>query len=179
MSSKVASHTSIAGPHRGSYIADVIMGLLDDTGLTGLAGTALDWVWAFVMGDTNPDTKSQGYELTRNYMNNTFNPNVPDMDGVYYQSWAYRVTSAIGAGILTITWLPMLVVEGDNDVLVSVNSAKWGNYRGLIDGGFWGRIFGGGVSHLAAVGLLTAFSIGYDPPTHFVYVASDLKTRGY
>jgi triacylglycerol lipase len=179
LGSKVQSHTSIAGPHRGSYIADMIMGLLDATGLTSLAGTALDWVWSFVMGDVDPDTKSQGYELTRNFMINTFNPNVPNVSDVYYQSWAYRVTSAIGAGLLTITWLAMLPVEGDNDVLVSVTSAKWGNFRGVIDGGILGQIFGGGVSHLAAVGLLTAFSIGYDPADHFVSVVKELKTKGY
>jgi triacylglycerol lipase len=179
MGSMVASHTSIAGPHRGSCIADMIMGLLDDTGLTSLAGTALDWVWEFVMGDTNPDTESQGYELTRSYMNNTFNPNVPNVSSVYYQSWAYRVTSTIGAGLLTITWLAMLPVEGDNDCLVSVNSAKWGNFRGVIDGGFWGQLLGGGVSHLAAVGLLTPFSVGYDPSDHFVSVVSELKKKGY
>lgn len=179
MGSMVASHTSIAGPHRGSAIADMIMGLLDATSLTDLAGTALDWVWEFVMGDTDPDTKSQGYELTRDYMINTFNPNVPNVAGVYYQSWAYEVTSVIGAGILTITWIPMLAIEGANDVLVSVSSAKWGNFRGVIDGGFWGRLLGGGVSHLAAVGLLTAFSIGYDAPDHFVDVVSELKTMGY
>lgn len=179
MGSKVASHSSIAGPHRGSCIADMIMGLLDDTGLTSLAGTALDWVWAFIMGDTDPDTESQGYELTRPYMNDTFNPNVPNVAGVYYQSWAYQVTSVIGAGILTITWLAMLPVEGANDVLVSVNSAKWGNYRGVIDGGFWGRLLGGGVSHLAAVGLLTAFSVGYDPADHFVSIAGELKSKGF
>jgi len=179
MGSKVASHTSIAGPHRGSCIADMIMGLLDTTGLTSLAGTALDWVWEFVMGDTDPDTESQGYELTRDYMINTFNPNVPNVTGVYYQSWAYKVTSAIGAGILTITWLAMLPVEGANDVLVSVTSAKWGDFRGVIDGGFWGELFGGGVSHLAAVGLLTAFSIGYDAPDHFVSVVQELKSKGY
>ena len=179
LSSKVQSHTSIAGPHRGSCIADMIMGLLNATGLTSMADDVLNWVMSFVMGDVNPDSATNGYELTRPYMNNTFNPNVPNMSGVYYQSWAYKVTSVIGAGLLTITWLAMLPVEGDNDVLVSVNSAKWGNFRGTIYGGVLGALYGGGVSHLAAVGLLTAFSIGYDPADHFVSVVKELKTKGY
>ena len=67
--------------------------------------------------------------------------------------------------------------EGANDGLVSITSAKWGNFRGVLDGGFWS--FLGGVNHLAEVGALTLVSPGYDAPTHFVNMASDLKYRGY
>jgi triacylglycerol lipase len=78
---------------------------------------------------------------------------------------------------MDVTWALMLPVEGDNDGLVSTTSAKWGNYRGTLDGGFWS--FLGGVNHLAEVGLLTLTTPGYDAPTQFVNIAADLKNRGF
>lgn len=178
LGSKVASHTSIAGPHRGSVIADMIMGIVPDT-MEPLVGDALDLVMTFVMGDVNGDTVSNGYDLTRAYMINTFNPNTPDVSGVYYQSYAYKVKNILGGGpIFSITWLAMLPIEGDNDVLVSVSSAKWGNFKGVIEGSSLGY----GVNHIAAVGLLSGIlyppAIGYDAPEFFADIAADLKNRG-
>jgi triacylglycerol lipase len=76
----------------------------------------------------------------------------------------------------------MLPFEGNNDGLVSITSAKWGNFRGTLDGGFWS--FVGGVNHLAEVGAPVIAGIGiptpgYDAPTQFVNIAADLKYRGY
>jgi len=177
MASKVASHTSMGGPHRGSVIADMIMGLGDATGLTGLVGPALDLVFSFVYGGDPEDCVTNGYEETRPYMINVFNPNTPNMAGVYYQSYAGKITNSLGTNIMALTWAAMLPFEGANDGLVSITSAKWGNFRGVLDGGFWS--FLGGVNHLAEVGALTLVSPGYDAPTHFVNMASDLKYRGY
>jgi triacylglycerol lipase len=179
MGSMVASHTSIAGPHRGSSTADMIMGLIPDT-MEPMVGDVLDTVMSFLMGDVNGDSVANGYELTRPYMINTFNPNTRDVPGIYYQSYAYKCKNVIGAGpIFFITWLAMLPVEGDNDVLVSVNSAKWGNFKGVVEGSWLGN----GVNHLAAVGMLSGLlyppAIGYDPSEHCINIAADLKSRGY
>jgi triacylglycerol lipase len=177
MASKIASHTSVGGPHRGSVIADMIMKLGDAAGLTGLIGPALDLVFAFVYGGDPEDSVTNGYQETRPYMINVFNPNTPNMSGVYYQSYAGKITNLVGAGIMGILWAAMLPFEGDNDGLVSISSAKWGNFRGVIDGGFWS--FLGGVNHLAEVGALGIPTPGYDAPTQFVNIAADLKNRGY
>lgn len=174
----VASHTSIAGPHRGSCVADMIMGVIPDA-MEPLVGDILDTVMSFLMGDVNGDSVANGYDLTTTYMIKTFNPNTPNVAGIYYQSYAYKCKSAIGAGpIFSLTWLAMLPVEGDNDVLVSVNSAKWGVFKGVITGASWAY----GVNHLAAVGMLSGLlyppAIGYDPAEHFIGIAADLKGRG-
>ncbi|HOD15747.1 MAG TPA: alpha/beta hydrolase [Spirochaetota bacterium] len=179
LSSMVASHTSIAGPHRGSVIADMIMGIIPDS-LEPMVGDVLDTVMSFIMGDNDGNSVANGYDLTRSYMINTFNPNTPNISSIYYQSYAYKVKNVICAGpIFSITWLAMLPYEGDNDVLVSVTSAKWGNFKGVISGASWGY----GVNHLGAVGMLSGLmyppSIGYDPATHFENIAADLKSRGY
>lgn len=174
MGSKVASHTSIAGPHRGSVIADMIMGVIPNS-MEGLVGSALGWVMGFVMGDVNGDVVTNGYDLIRSNMINVFNPNTPNVAGVYYQSWAYRIKNILGSGFLGATWLAMLPFEGDNDGLVSITSAKWGVFKGTIAGN-WAC---SGVDHIAAIGLLSLPTLGYDAEDHFVSIVRDLKNRGY
>jgi triacylglycerol lipase len=173
MASKVASHTSIAGPHRGSVIADMIMGIIPNC-MEPLVGSALNLVFALLMGDVNGNSVANGYDLVRSNMINVFNPNTPNMSGVYYQSYAYKIKNIAGAGMLGVTWLAMLPFEGANDGLVSVTSAQWGTFRGTIEGSWWA----GGVNHMAAVGLLSLATPGYDAPDFFVGIASDLKSRG-
>lgn len=177
LGTKVASHTSIAGPHRGSVVAEMVLGIIPNS-MESLVGDLLNMVMSFVMGDVNGDTVANGYDLVRSYMINTFNPNTPDVSGIYYQSYAYKIKNVIGGGLFSITWLAMLPIEGANDGLVSVTSAKWGNFKGVIEG----SSLGGGVNHLGAVGLLSGIlyfpSIGYDAPDFFANIAADLKSRG-
>ncbi len=174
LSSKVASHTSISGPHRGSSVADTIFNVVPQTQWT-LVGDVLDFVYAFVFGDTNPNSLENGWEMTRNYMQNTFNPNCPNISGLYYQSWTSKIRYFANSVILQIPWLICSYYEGDNDGLVSVNSAKWGNFRGVIEGAWWS----GGVDHLNIVGQLFGVTPGFDAPAFFVEIAQDLKSRGY
>lgn len=87
--------------------------------------------------------------LTTAFTNGIFNPRTPDVDGVKYYSIAARHP---GLGWWHPLFLPQLVLEasakasmreaegkiGDdyegNDGLVSVSSAKWGEFLGVIDG---------------------------------------------
>jgi triacylglycerol lipase len=173
--SKVASHTSIAGPHRGSVLADTIMDVLPDW-LKDAGGPIINTIMAFIMGDVNGDIVQNGYDLCTDYMVNTFNPNTPDVAGVYYQSWAFKVKNILGAGILAITWPIMIAANGeDNDGLVGVSSAKWGKFRGVVTGDWWAN----GVNHLAAVDMLFGLMPGFDAPQFFVNIVSELKSKGY
>ncbi len=171
MASRVASHTSIAGPHRGSVIADMIMGVIPNS-LEWLVGDVLDLVMSFLMGDVDGNSVGNGYELIRSNMINVFNPNTPNMSGIYYQSWAYKIK--VPSTMMGVTWLLMKPFEGDNDGLVSVTSAKWGTFRGVIEGN-WLSL---GVDHMAAVGLMSLPTPGYDPGDHFVSIVSELKNKG-
>ncbi|MFO8048221.1 MAG: alpha/beta fold hydrolase [Desulfosudaceae bacterium] len=169
----VASHTSLAGPHRGSAIADLIMYEMPDW-LLDLGGGTLDLIYAYIMGDTNPDSLANGYDLCTDYMTETFNPNTPDMAGVYYQSWAAKAKTSCPSLVLEPTWLIMLAEEGANDGLVSVESAKWGNFRGVEDAAWYSP----GCDHLNMVGHLFGVTPGYDAPEFFVDLVEDLKGRG-
>ncbi len=174
MADCVATHTSLGGPHRGSMIADMILGLVPDS-LEGLVGDALNLVYVLLFGDDDPDSLQNGYDLTRDYMINVFNPNTPDMPGIYYQSWASRIKDIRAGELLTVTWLAMLPFEGSNDGLVSTESAKWGNFRGILTGEWWC----GGVNHLHQVNQFLGYTPGFDSPGFFVNIVSELKDWGY
>jgi triacylglycerol lipase len=172
MAPYVASYTSMSSPHRGSPVADVIMGFAANTGLTSAIAGTLDYVYSF-LGITGQDSATNGKEETTTWMINTFNPNTPDVAGVYYQSYGADCLSVIGGQVLSPLWAAMLVFgSGTNDGLVPVSSAKWGTYRGTLTGWF-------GVNHMSEVGLLEVELLGYDPPTQFVSIVADLKSKGY
>ncbi|HNW30154.1 MAG TPA: alpha/beta fold hydrolase [Spirochaetota bacterium] len=177
LSPYVSSYTSIAGPHRGSAIADVIMGVIPNP-VKPLVGAALDFVYAFIFGDKNPNSIQNGWDLTRSYMINTFNPNTPNKSGVYYQSAAAKIKMmAVDARnwYFIGTWPILLAIEGDNDGLVSVNSAKWGYFRGVYEGAWYSA----GVDHLNIVDQVFGFTPGFDAPQFYIDIVADLKNRGY
>ena len=172
----VASYTSIAGPHRGSSIASLIMEDIPfPDWLVNAGGDVLDFVYAFIFGDTDPDSLQNALDLCPDYMNNTFNPNTPNMPGIYYQSWAAKAKTSCPSVVLEPTWLVMLAEEGANDGLVSVESAKWGNFRGVEDGAWYSA----GVDHMNIIGQLLGVTPGFDAPQFYVDIVEDLKGRGY
>jgi triacylglycerol lipase len=174
LSSKVASYTSLCGPHRGSAVADVIIDILPDAG-EWLVGTALDIIYALLMGDSSPDSVQNAYDVSRPFMNNVFNPNTPNMAGVYYQSWATKIKYLTADLVLEPTWLLLNFYEGSNDGLVSVTSAQWGNFRGVVEGAWWC----GGVSHINAINHFFGITPGFDAPAFYVDIASELRDKGY
>ncbi len=174
LASKVASHTSISGPHRGSSVADTIFNIVPKQGWN-LVGDALDIVYTFLFGDTNPNSLDNGLEVTRPFMQNVFNPNCPDAPGIYYQSYTSTIRYMSNSIVLEVPWLIALYYEGANDGLVSVSSAKWGNFRGVTEGALWS----GGVDHLNIVNQFFGITPGFDAPEFYVNMVSDLKDRGF
>lgn len=171
---QVASYTSLAGPHQGSSVADAIMYGVPSF-LHGASGKIMNFIYSWVFGDTNPDSLTNGWNVTRPYMKNVFNPNTPNVPGLYYQSWAAKARYASASGILQLTWLYALTQEGANDGLVSVESAKWGNFRGVQSGAWWSP----GVDHLNLVNQLFGLTPGFDAKGFYVNMVADLKARGY
>jgi len=174
LSSKVASYTGLSGPHRGSSVADTIFNIVPNQGWA-LVGATLDIVYTFVFGDKNPNSLENGLEMTRPYMQNVFNKNCPDVSGLYYQSYTSKIKYVSNSLILEVPWLIALYYEGENDGLVSVTSAKWGNFRGVIEGAWWA----GGVDHLNIVNQFFGVTPGFDAPQFYVDMISDLKNKGY
>jgi triacylglycerol lipase len=177
LGTKVASYSSIAGPHRGSVVADAVVGLIPDS-LEWLVGDTLDFIYAFIFGDSDPDSLQNGYDLTRANMINNFNPNTPNVAGIYYQSWAAKIkTMAINARnwYFIGTWPLLLAYEGANDGLVSVNSAKWGTFRGVEDASWYSA----GCDHLNIIGQPLGVTPGFDRDEFYLDLAAELKGMGY
>lgn len=170
----VASHTSIAGPHQGSRLADVIYKGVPDV-LKPVTGKSLDLLYSFFLGDKNPDSLKNALDITTFYMKDVFNKNTPNVSGIYYQSWAGKGKIGCPSIVLQPAWLIMLALEGANDGLVGVESAKWGNFRGVKSGAFYSP----GVDHFNLVDQLFGFTPGFDAPDFYVDIAQELKGMKY
>ena len=177
MADKVASLTTISTPHRGSATLDKILGVPDFLfkGVSWL----MDGTFKVFLHDEDPDFYNGCKSLTTEYMRefNRANPNDPR---VYYQSFDGALTVLGGSILLSWTAFPIEKIEGENDGLVTVESAKWGNYRGALRG-----VTRRGVSHadlvdvwrrdLAIQPLLGAQTVR----EFYVALAADLKARGF
>ena len=113
-------------------------------------GDSLDMIYKWVLGDQDPNSLQNGWDVTTDQVVNVLNPNTPDMPGVYYQSYAGKVKTAPPTILLAPTWAYAQMVAGDNDGLVSVESAKWGHFRGVESGSDCSP----GVDHVNLIGHL-------------------------
>ena len=171
----VSSFTSISGVHRGTKMSDVGLKIVPKY-LHPLITKAVDIVAKlFLYGEDNPDTLEAIKCLSNRFMTKIFNPNTPNMPGVYYQSWAGKIKSITPEMVLTPTWLITKALEGDNDGFVPVESAKWGNFRGVLSGALWC----GGVSHWNEIGHAFGITPGFDAPDFYVDIVKELKDWGF
>lgn len=126
---KVASLTTISTPHRGTSLAELTLKTPEP--IRDKMADFLDWVGGRVYPDAKCDSEASAAQLTRSYITEAFNPEINDVDGIPY----YSYSSAVGKG----TDDPISVIaryqnnhiygiEGLNDGMVSVESAKWGEH---------------------------------------------------
>ncbi|MFV0399948.1 MAG: esterase/lipase family protein [Oscillospiraceae bacterium] len=170
MGDYVASLTTMGSPHHGGRYMDFAVKLPEK-------------VYRFIakifdntfrrMGDKSPDF----YNATRAFLpaiSKEFNQEVPDSPGVYYQSFASKMNHPFSEPLLAFPYLFTKPLEGDNDGLVSVESSKWGNYRGLlVSKGFRG------VSHADMIDLKRQDYKGFDIVETYVQIVAELKKMGY
>lgn len=74
--------------------------------------------------------------LTTNYCTNYFNPNTPDDPSVEYYSYGASKEIPIWS-TLGFPWQVIKEKEGENDGLVSLQSAKWGRYVETVHADHW------------------------------------------
>jgi len=170
----VRSYTSIAGPHQGMALADILIANTPEC-LQQFTGKTLDFVFAYFFNNTDPDSLDNLYDVATHYMQGTFNPNTPDKAGIYYQSWAAKVEHFCPNVVLEPTWRLLLSHEGPNDGLVGVESAKWGEFQGTESGAWWSP----GCDHLTIIGHLFGITPGFSAPDFYVDLVSRLKDKGF
>ncbi|KAL4917100.1 putative triacylglycerol lipase [Aspergillus aurantiobrunneus] len=127
---KVLSLTTIATPHRGSAVADYV---LKQIGYDRLA--QLYYVLEQIRVESGAFS-----QLTREYMEKTFNPSTPDVEDVRYFSYGAVMESRFWS-VFRLSHRLLQQIEGYNDGLVSIASSKWGG-----EDGYKGTLMG--VSHL-------------------------------
>ena len=191
----IASVTTISTPHRGSKVADVALGLIPGFATNTLndAASALLGVIEKTAYDIQSSTNllGQAQELTTSYMANTFNPKYIDAPGVHYESYAGRTNLRSGAGVCDKSTYPnlpdkvdaaqplmlptaLLLEDGSgvvNDGLVTVDSAKWGEFMQCVP-----------ADHLQEVGNINingATATSFDFETFYRDLVQRLRAQGY
>lgn len=136
---RVATVTTIATPHRGIELIDVSTGLIPGDATAALA--ALSSAFLGTATGTTADLAAQLAGISHQYCHDVFNPENPDDSRVRYfsvsgvtQPWLavdLFSTDIVDPLLLSAYWLN-LALEGENDGLVPLESAKWGEYLGTV-----------------------------------------------
>ena len=141
---RVASVLTIGTPHHGTAVAAVGAGLIEHSEITGaLVERAVSGLATFYGAESEQAIIAQIQGLAPDAMAE-FNEVVPDRADVYYASWGGRSCQVVDlfclwdndgeviTAPLAATHLLLQILEGDNDGLVSVESARWGVDYGAL-----------------------------------------------
>ena len=172
---RIASVSTIGTPHHGSKTLDRV--LRAPRQLFDAAAPIVN-SWARLTGDRRPDFLRVSRLFSTKSMAE-FNRANPDCPGIYYQSFGFAMRHPFSDVMLCVSNLVIGRIEGENDGLVSVESAAWGeNHQVLRLDGFWG------VSHLDEIDLRRNRLTGcggkgyFDICDFYVRVVEDLRRRG-
>lgn len=173
MADKVASLTTLASPHRGSFLADTVLSwLAKKSWLDDVLNLANNY--GHFSGDEKPNAFIAAKNLTQGYMKH-FNQSVPDMPQVYYQSYGGMVTQDYPGWKIRFQHRIMSEAEGENDCTVSKKSYQWGNFRGVARSE---QEFG--VSHFDIVGMkFVSKQSTFDAEGFFIKIVKGLKEKGF
>jgi triacylglycerol esterase/lipase EstA (alpha/beta hydrolase family) len=178
---RVATVTTVSTPHRGTGVADIANGVFDSSMVSELvADGVIDALMLFYGSTNDQDIAAQMAQMSAEGME-TFNNQVSDRSDVMYQSWAGRTCGGLdlicqwdnGGEIVTplfaVTHGVLVLMEGDNDGLVGVESAKWGDYRGEIS-----------ADHIDEIGQIAgATAPGFDHLDFYSEMLADLSGKGF
>jgi triacylglycerol lipase len=160
---------TVSTPHRGSAIASLILDQPDL--LRDWVSDLADWVGTHILEDGSADIRTALTELTPEYMEETFNPEVPNHPDVTY--WSYGCQAGKGTSVPIAPLFRYLNTylferEGVNDGLVSVRSTRWGEYQGTI-----------GADHARQVGISAGLGADFDSNAFYTSIVQNLAEEGW
>lgn len=171
MEEYVASLTTINTPHRGCKFVDAALHSLPG-GLLHFVARRYNAIFR-KLGDETPDFLAGVQDLTAASCT-AFNEAVQNSPKVYYQSVMSRMNSMKSAGFpLNFSYLLSKKYEGQNDGLVSVSSAAWGEFQGILSAGKKG------ISHGDMIDLMHRNIKGFDVSEFYVQLFAGLKEKGF
>jgi triacylglycerol lipase len=135
---RIRTITTLSTPHHGSSLASripetarALVSIIAREGKHLLQGDNKTFV--SMLGENHWEGLAQ---LTPEYINEQFNPQIVDHPDVQYFSYAGKVDYSHPTlfDIPRIpAWKYMFDKEGDNDGMVSIESAKWGEFKGVLN----------------------------------------------
>lgn len=147
------SLTTLATPHRGSHVADYVWEKLHQ----GEKKTRLVTHFMKLVDNSVAAVR----DLTTDRLVNAFNEQVEDDPRVRYFSMAFYIPDPVPLhSFIPLLWLSNKIIEdrggGDNDGMVSVDSAIWGEFLGSFPGDHWAETtqvpFRGGLDYKEVFG---------------------------
>lgn len=168
----VASLTTICSPHNGSALADRLLNRFSDKFIRRVAKIYNSFFKK--LGDDTPDFYSSVTDLTTEQCV-LFNQEAVDKEGVYYQSYASKMSRATSAGFpLNIGYALLKPIKGENDGFVSTKESKHGEFLGCVE-----SKKRRGISHGDMIDLKRENIKGFDVREFYVKLVEDLKKKGY
>ena len=169
MAPYVASLTTVCTCHHGSKTIDRLLKLPKS-----LFRVAAFFVNGFfrILGDKKPDFNRVCKQFSTAFCKD-FNEKNSDADTVVYRSYAAKMKSGRSDFLLMVPYWVVKKYDGDNDGLVSVVSAQWGHFMGVLEGQRRR-----GVSHSDAVDLRRHTCKSFDICSAYVALVKDLKEAG-
>ena len=170
MKDKIASLTTVSTPHHGSKALEFLCLKLKP--VMKIIALFINKLFK-ILGDKEPDFYNMCLQLTTINMQ-IFNQDVPDVKDVYYQSYAGLMKKLYSDMLVFFSYLFVRIFDGEGDGIVSVNSAKWGNFKGIITGkGIRG------MSHCDLRDLRKRNINGTDIREIYINIVNELKEMGF
>lgn len=168
----IASLTTINTPHRGCLFAEYLLGACKPK-LKEFVERTYNKIFA-ALGDASPDFMSAVNCLTNSNCEE-FNKEVPDDPEVMYQSVGSKATNRrSGHFPLNISYPVVKKYDGDNDGLVALTSAPWGEkFTPIYPKGKRG------ITHADMIDLNRVDIKGFDVREFYVQLVSELRERGF
>ena len=168
----VASLTTINTPHHGCLFAEYLLGNAPESFVKTVESI---YNSAFRrLGDPDPDFLAAVRDLT-NSRCEEFNKTTPDMPGVVYRSvGSHAKSSKSGRFPLNLSYPLVRKYDGDNDGLVALTSAPWGEEFTVLHPS--GKR---GITHADVIDLNRADIPGFDVREFYVQMVNGLKKRGF
>lgn len=169
MHDKVATLVTVATPHHGSALADIV--LEQPERVREWMTDAARWVSDAAMEGTPSNFRRAVADLTPEYVTETFNPAITDHPDVKYWSWSARAGKGTDTPInpLLRPLNAMLYArEGPNDGFVSVKSAVWGESLGILE-----------ADHAQQIGVGKSIGSRFDASRFYTEIADRLGRAGF
>lgn len=133
---KIASLTMISSPNHGSKTIDTLFSVFGNGFFKFLA--VFVNLWFKILGDKKPDFFMTVQQFRASFMEK-FNSEIHDEPSILCQTFAGKMKSPFSDIFMWFLNFVIGLCEGENDGLVTVESAKWANFRGVLEGrGFFG-----------------------------------------